>query len=623
MGFGLRPDGRLVAVGSLPLGGLPAAPVADAGGVPPGLPPGPITQPPLLAADGRTLYAIVGEQLTQRSGKSIETYRYDLVAYRPAARPADTTDALVDLGVGTAVMGLGVGRRGAVVSLWTSTNGDERAGTGPGAVLVVDPVRLTATTVTRTEDTARVIAAATAVLDGGRSAPAAEHGRWSDGNWWAWHGGRLVGWVGGAPLWLLLLVALVGLAVAVRLAPLPRPGVRVVRVVAGGVAVVAAATVAGAGAVIVAGELLGSPAAGSKPSGDAATPVMPRVLRDQHRKPPRAFDEAGVPVTRRVSAVFDATIAGSEGPYALDAATGRTVRLGDLPGLPATSNGSPTFWRVSPDGRYLAAAGVLLDLETARAWPTALDRHVIGLAVLNDGTVVTAAADGGVWVERPDASGEQVARYPEMIVHGLVPGPGGYVLLRVDSGTPVAAVLGVRTGKVADTRLPADDAHAPLAVNSRGEVVSVSGAPVAASIRERQPLMRAERMVGVSDTGHPVYLSPRPDRPGTPLEIRRAASAGDSTLTQLRFAPSTMQLAADVVAAARPVDVDEPGWAVVADPDSLALAARVLGAGVLVLLLSGMAAAAVRRPRPYRRGVDEPPGAAVTEPFVDQPPTSG
>jgi hypothetical protein len=57
MGFGLRPDGRLVAVGSLPLGGLPAAPVADAGGVPPGLPPGPITQPPLLAADGRTLYA--------------------------------------------------------------------------------------------------------------------------------------------------------------------------------------------------------------------------------------------------------------------------------------------------------------------------------------------------------------------------------------------------------------------------------------------------------------------------------------------------------------------------------------------------------------------------------------
>jgi hypothetical protein len=36
-----------------------------------------------------------------------------------------------------------------------------------------------------------------------------------------------------------------------------------------------------------------------------------------------------------------------------------------------------------------------------------------------------------------------------------------------------------------------------------------------------------------------------------------------------------------------------------------------------------MAAAEVRRPRPYRRGVDEPPGAAVTEPFVDQPPTSG
>jgi hypothetical protein len=188
------------------------------------------------------------------------------------------------------------------------------------------------------------------------------------------------------------------------------------------------------------------------------------------------------------------------------------------------------------------------------------------------------------------------------------------VIVRIEAKSPLAAVLDVRTGKVTTTPVPVEEEAALLAVNPRGEVVAGSGTPVAAALRAHEPLMSWDRGLGVSHDGRLVHLSARAD--GPPLEVWRWTAGalqpapGDGTLTQVRLAPARMQLAADVVAAARPVDVREPGWAVVADPGTREVASRILAAGVFFLVLAGLAVAAGRRPRPYRRGDDEPPGEA-------------
>src|SRR5690242_9898939 len=130
----------------------------------------------------------------------------------------------------------------------------------------------------------------------------------------------------------------------------------------------------------------------ARAAGGAA--VLPRVLTDQHRRPPRAFDAPGQPRTTAVSLLIRGEVSGRAGLYGTDAATGALVRLHDLPG----TGGRPAWHRqdviaVSPDGHLLSDGTLVADLRTAAIRNVAASVSPATapgtVAVLNDGTVLT------------------------------------------------------------------------------------------------------------------------------------------------------------------------------------------------------------------------------------------
>jgi hypothetical protein len=120
----------------------------------------------------------------------------------------------------------------------------------------------------------------------------------------------------------------------------------------------------------------------------------------------------------------------------------------------------------------------------------------------------------------------------------------------------------------------------------------------------------ARRLVALGPgPGGPVSLLRAPE--GSPLQWQSLAAV------HLGDASGLFELAGDVVGVARPVDVEEPWWAVVADPALRSIAGRVLVGGLFGLLVAAVAVAMSRRagrrpPRPApvspRPGPTDPPG---------------
>ena len=573
----------------------------------------------MISPDGRTRYEVAGAQLTGAGDRGRETFRYTLRAWPEtgtAPRP------VADLGEGTVALPLGAAGGAALVARWSTEQVVERRGTGPGAVLLVRPeggVR----ELSASEGSARVIAVAGAVAGEGRVVPAAEEGsRATSASWYGWHArrvaGAVTGWVAGLPFWMVALAGAVLLGVALRVMRPWRAG-RTGRAVLGAVAVLAVAAVAGSCVLLLAGALLGSPAAGTAaPPG--ATPVVPRVLADQHRVPPRAFDDIGRPATRRIAVLFAGEVAGREGTYGTDAATGRTVRIDDLPGLQEGTE--QVTWTVSPNGRWLASEHGVVDLETARVHPFGLPASR-SVSVVDDGT--TAAIDESEnlllapvagkarTVSLPDRSEESILSFVTahpggQLLVGVAPGPEDERTVLVDARTGAVTPLVLRvawgipaavtpSGGIADARGTVHDPLSHVSVWNGGTVLRALEAST------------ARRLVAVGPgPGGPVSLLRAPE--GSPLRWQSLATVHLADL-------SSLELAGDVVGNARAVDVDEPWWAVVAGPGLRTVADRVLVAGLFGLLLAAAVTAMSRRPRPFtgaggglspRPGRSDPPG---------------
>jgi hypothetical protein len=228
-----------------------------------------------------------------------------------------------------------------------------------------------------------------------------------------------------------------------------------------------------------------APPATRPPAG--AGPVLPRVFADQRLVPPRAFDAVGRPRTAAVGIVFLGTVAGRGGTYATDAATGATVRLDDLPDL----GGRDSELAVSPNGRYLVTQGSLVDLTRASvtsltdlASRAGLDRPAIQLmpglqshsaAVLDDGTVVLASADGAgrLYAFPPAGSGRP---------SGLVTGVPGVASVEAADGARVVVRLFGAAGQDRELTRLVDLSVVPatttVLADAQGGIVAVRGRTV-------------------------------------------------------------------------------------------------------------------------------------------------
>lgn len=484
---------------------------------------------------------------------------------------------VADLGTWLGAVALADTRRGVLVSRWRAGGGELVAVGDTGRTTLRDagPVDL----LTRSSGPAVVAVAsgllAEAVPGAGPTAPQ----EWRSLAWYRWQTVQL--WRGlPSGWWLAPLLLLLVPAVRRRLAGPGHAVLAVHRRTAGSTVAVVGLAVIGAGGVLTGTLVLPTQAAPVEP-GEARSPVLPESLQLQSLLPPRAFDQAGEPRTRRISLMFSATLGGNPRLLGVDADTGTLVRLDDLPGVPGS--GEATMFAVSgaqsggisPNGRFVALGPLVIDLQTATARKVAeAGESTGGAAVTDDGTLlavvpgtknrITIARPGepgrtlegseGTFSLEPSADGYVVARFlgstsdqPEALVDVIDPVGRRYLgrLARVEQSVPVT-VVGGEPGGAAPTVVRIDP---------------TTGTVLAGTRQVRAP-GSVERLTGGLGGG---LVALGYGGPGAPDAVLRSEPGEDRLLplTRLDWPGVRVQdvvAAAGVVSQARVLEVAPPRW---------------------------------------------------------------
>lgn len=531
---------------------------------------------------------------------------------------------VTDLGTLAGAVALGAGRTGVVVARWERDATYPSGQFGPSDVVLVRPDGQVEVLSRADGVQPRVASVAAAVVEGatsGRTRVAdtdAPGPRVLDVAWWSSvvSAGLHRIPLPGARFWVF--VAILGVWFGVR-RYVTRVPVRA-RPVLGGAAVAALLAVLVGPALVAAVGLPDAPVRAAPPG--RTGPVVPAVLRDVRLVPPRAFDAPGRPRTTAVALVYVGELAGRQGVYATDAATGGWVRLDDLPTggrRDLADGGFDVSAAVSPNGRYVLLGSVRYDLATARAEQVVPDDVQVNLvpapvsrttAVLDDGTVALVSADGvGRLYLYPPAGGTGV--------RGLVQGVPGvaYVSatgdgrLRVDLQLPDGAgdepqdlvgVLDVTATTPTLDRLPG---------LGQGDVAAIAGPWVAGVERDglrmrvvRDPLARgpgpqpAEGLLDQPGGTDAVWLARSPTT--SDARVGTVVTLGAGRTADLAVVRTALPLGFDVPPA--PVELTRvalPWSALHGDPGSvLALAPGVVRSAVPVPVAADPWWARVLRP---------------------------
>jgi hypothetical protein len=182
--------------------------------------------------------------------------------------------------------------------------------------------------------------------------------------------------------------------------------------------------------------------------------------------------------------------------------------------------------------------------------------------------------------------------------------PGGLLLLQVNHGSGTPGETAVVDARSAAVTYPAQtvDPGALTAVDDGGGIVDARGT-VHAPGTARPVYAGPTVLRGLATSSVDRLVAVGPGRTG-PVSLLRAPEGSPlqwESLAEIRLGNHSLQLAGDVVARARAVDVHEPWWAAITAGPWRTAATRVFVTGILGLLVAGLAVVLARRPRPGHR----------------------